>query len=384
MTTATTITPNKIMMKALKFTYGSTDKITVVQVERPVPTTTADQVQVKVEYAALGSTSFDQVLNRTWSGYFVHKLNNPLFLGWHYAGKVTAVGSGSGAAGGGAGGDMDHANQPQVLAVGDTVLGHLPHSPSTTNGTLAEYVVVPARQCAKYNPSHMDKKVEKTAATAAAATVEANTAYQALRDHGQLVTKLQHYSANTTNNNNNAVAPKDKPTVLVIGAAGGVGSAAVQIAHAMGAHVTATCRETDVNRVKEWGANVVWDRTSVPNPLHHTKDSTFDIIFDTPNALSPSQAMKALKDDGHYIATLPSIPFLWGMLLSMFSKKTVSMVEVKPVAADLEQIGIWLTDGTLKVDIDSIFAIKDTAKALQRQRQSGKQGRVVIQVENGW
>merc|ERR1712039_1114746 len=105
-------------------------------------------------------------------------------------------------------------------------------------------------------------------------------------------------------------------TILVVGAAGGVGSAAVQIAkHLLGAHVTAVCSGSkDVQTVKEvFGADVVIDRSTEPNYMkrllqqaknnnNHTK---FDVILDAPCVL-PSSATKLLKPNGVIVTTAPT------------------------------------------------------------------------------
>lgn len=325
------------MMKSLLFTHFE-DSVKIVNVERPGPS--KNQVQIKVEYSAL-DTGFDEVLQRTWTGSFIHKLGNPLYLGWHYAGTITEVGS-----------------DVKDFKVGDAVFGHLRHAHNTANGTLAEYIAVPFDQCAK-RPSNVDAK------TAAASTTEAMTALQALRDCGGLQSD-----------------EKSSKHVLVVGAGGGVGSAAVQVAKALGARVTALCSARDEKRVKSYGADVVLTREQTPDPLQQGV-AQYDIIFDTPVVLSASRALKCIKAHGHYIVTLPSWGFLWGKMTSMFTGKGTHMVEVQPRSADLAIVADLMSQGKLTISIDSTYKVKDIEPALKRQRER-KAGRVVIEVENGW
>jgi NADPH:quinone reductase-like Zn-dependent oxidoreductase len=320
------------MMNALSFQYKK-DAVEIVQVPRPAPT--KGQVLVKVEYSAL-DTALDAVLQRTWIGWFVHKLSNPLYLGWHYAGTVTDIGL-----------------EVTDLKVGDAVFGNLPSAPDTTQGTLADYITAESNHCAK-RPALVKP------ATAAAATIESLTALQAMRDLG----KLQKGQA-----------------VLIVGAGGGVGSAAVQIAKQMGCHVTAVCSARDVARVKEFGANVVLSRDAYPNPMVYV--ATYDVIFDTPAVLSSSKVFQRLKPNGHFVTTLPNWALLWCMLASLFSSKKAHNVEVRPRKEDLEQVAAWIVAGKLKIPIDSTHKVKDMEVAMKRQRER-KIGRVVIQVENGW
>jgi len=157
---------------------------------------------------------------------------------------------------------------------------------------------------------------------------------------------------------------------------------AVGIAKRLGAHVTAVCSTKDVKRVEELGADVVVDRSK--SDVFNTKDpSKYDIIFDTPAKYSALQCFQFLNPKGSYVTTLPSLSLVAGMFVSMFNGKKTSFVECDSKLNDLELVGKWLADG-LVVDIDSTFPIRDIAKALSRQNDIAKVGRVVIQVLGGW
>jgi NADPH:quinone reductase-like Zn-dependent oxidoreductase len=329
-----TPTEPTMMMNALSFQYKK-DAVAIVQAPRPTPA--KGQVLVQVEYAAL-DTALDAVIQRTWIGSFVHKLTTPLYLGWHYAGTVAALG-------------------PEVtdLQIGDAVFGSLPFKPETTQGSFADYITVKTAQCAK-------RPAAVAAATAAAGTIEPLTALQALRDLGHL---------------------QSGQTVLVVGAGGGVGSAAVQIAKAMGAHVTAICSARDAAVVKTLGADVVLSRDMYPHPLVEY-EASYDVILDTPVVLRSKDAFRRLTPKGHLVSTLPSWALLRGLWMKLiFSSKTAHMVEVAPTTADLEQIAAWMVAGQLTIPIDSTHKVKDMPVAMARQRER-KNGRVVIQVQNGW
>ena len=94
-----------------------------------------------------------------------------------------------------------------------------------------------------------------------------------------------------------AIKPGDR--VLINGASGGVGSFAVQIAKAQGAHVTAMCSAAKADAVKSWGADEVVDyRTTSVRDLN---ENTYDAVFDTASFGSPGNFAGILKDDGRYV-----------------------------------------------------------------------------------
>jgi len=71
-------------------------------------------------------------------------------------------------------------------------------------------------------------------------------------------------------------------------------------------------------------------------------------------------------------------------VVSWFNRKSASFVDCASKREDLELVGQWLADGSLKVDIDSTFPIKDLDKAMARQADKSKVGRVNIKVLDGW
>lgn len=325
-------------MKAVQFLYKTTETKTISTAKPTLDQ--PDDILVKVSYSAL-DTAFDTVVDKTFIGSFVHKFTDPLFLGWHFSGTVEQVGEGA----------------KSDFPIGSKVFGHLQYAPETEQGSLAEYIVVKADACAT-KPDSVDASV------AAASATEVLTALQSIRDEGGLV-------------------DGSKQSILINGAGGQVGASAVQIAKRMGATVTAICSTKDVNRVTRLGADVVIDRKKTQNIFAALTENGYDVIFDTPNALSPSKSLKYLKGQGNYVMTLPNWGILWGLFWAMFTKKSVKMISVKSKKADLELLGSWLEDG-FEVDVDCVVPIKDVERAAARNRASSKKGRVVVQVEGGW
>jgi NADPH:quinone reductase-like Zn-dependent oxidoreductase len=338
-------------MKAVAFTNHKDQ--TQIR-ETPTPEVSDNEVLVKVKYSAL-DTSFDTVINKTFVGSFVHKRTDPLWLGWHFSGVVVKMGTNP---------PQNDTSTSSSFKVGSAVFGHLPYAPDNEQGAIAEYITVPIDACA-LKPTSIPWDL------AAASTTEGLTALQSLRDYGGL--KMN--------------SDKDQQSILINGAGGQVGGVAVQIAKLMGAHVTAICSTKDVDRLEsQLGADVVIDRRKTSNVSARLKKGQFDMIFDTPNALSSLKSLKYLKPKGTIVMTLPdNWSFVSGFLWThLFCRKKVVFVEVKSKKADLEVLGRWLEDG-LKVDIDSTFQAKDMSKALARNRDAAhKKGRVVVKVENGW
>jgi len=292
------------------------------------------------QYSAL-DTALDPVLRNTFVGGLVHKQTDPLVCGWHFSGVVETVGS-----------------KVSDFQSGIQVFGHLPYSSSTTQGSLSEYITVKSDGLA-VKPESIEMDM------AAASTTEPLTALQALRDVGKL--------------------PKGG-RVLVNGAGGQVGSCAVQIAKALGSQVTAVCSTKDVDTVTKLGATTVIDRKKTQDVLGQLEPAEFDVIFDTPGKMSARKVLKFLKPKGVYVNPSPDdmLDFLLGKLFALLSYKSVSMIMVESKKADLEQVGQWLEDSSLKINVDSVHDVKNCAAAIERQNDSSKNGRVVVKVEGGF
>jgi len=238
--------------------------------------------------------------------------------------------------------------------VDDVVWGFLQYEPSQKQGAFSEYITIHEKECA-HAPGNVDETV------LAAAGTETITALQGLRDAGGLT--------------------KGK-SVLILGAGGSVGSAAVQIAKRLEAsHVTAVCSTKDVQRVKGFGADTVIDRSKEDVYEYGSK---FDVIFDTtPAKYSALKFAKKLNKGGGFVCTIPSMGYMLSQLLCLSGKKA-SFIECHANKEDLDLVGGWLLDGSVRIEIDSTYRIKDMRSALDRQGDSSKVGRVVIDVENGW
>jgi NADPH:quinone reductase-like Zn-dependent oxidoreductase len=321
------------IMKAMQLMYH-TAQAKAIDVEKP-GALGPQEVLVKVQYSAI-DTGVEALVQKTITGMFIHARTDPLILGWHFSGVIAEIG-----------------DQVSSLKLQDHVWGFLQYQPSQKQGSFAEYIKVSADECA-VRPRGVGADI------AAAASTESLTALQAMK---------------------NLCGLQKDGSVLILGAGGGVGSAAVQIAKILGAHVTAVVGTKDVERVKALGADVVLDR-SKDDPLGG--DAMYDVIFDTPSKYWAPTCMKKLSGKGTYVTTLPSLGLYVGMFLSFFNAKGSKFVECKSTTEDLKLVGSWLDEGKLKIDIDSTYPIRNLEAAVTRQSDPSKIGRIVIQVDGGW
>lgn len=303
-------------------------------IELPKPAPGRGAVRVKVVAAAVNAGE-EKVMDGDFVGRFLHANTTPLVLGWDFAGTVDSIGE-----------DVTD------LQVGDAVWGHLAFSPSQKQGTYSEFVTVMRSEISK-------KPDDVSFQLAAISPTIAMTGLQSLRDCGRL---------------------SKGGNVLIIGAAGGIGSVSVGIAKRLGAHVTAICSTKDVEKVKALGADVILDRKTT-DPFR--SGDTYDVIFDTPAVSSYHQCVKLLKAGGTYVTTLPDMNLITGMMRSLFSSKRVRFVQVASKREDLELVSQWLSDG-LKVPLDSSFKISELETAFQRQTSRERSGRVVVDVDGMW
>lgn len=154
---------------------------------------------------------------------------------------------------------------------------------------------------------------------------------------------------------NEAGAAPDK-RALIYGAAGAVGSMAVQIAKAMGMHVTAVASGRNADLMAALKTDAFLDYTASGFAL---PQSAFDIVFDAVGRLPKKQALPLLKSEGKYVTT-------GGLAVS------------KETAAHMRQLANWYREGKIKPVIAQRFAFEDIRKAHALVDTGHKQGSAVI------
>ncbi|MDB9374772.1 NAD(P)-dependent alcohol dehydrogenase [Nodularia sphaerocarpa] len=306
--------------------YGSAEVLQYEDVAQP-------QIQPNQLLVKVHASSVNPIDWKTRQGMLslLSGNNFPLILGFDVAGEVVAVGS-----------------QVTRFQPGDAVYG----SASFPGGAYAEFAAVPENLIAP-KPSNL------TYEEAATVPLAALTALQALRDQGNI---------------------KSSQTVLINGAAGGVGMFAVQIAKALGAEVTGVCSTKNLEFVKSLGADRVIDYTQED---FTEEGGQYDIIFDAVGKRSLSNCKRVLKPNGIYISTLPTPEVLIQSVLTAFfpGQKAKFVIEM-PNTQDLVYLKELIEAGKMRTVIDRTFPLAELAAAhiySESERTVGKIAIVMLQ-----
>lgn len=231
------------------------------------------------------------------------------------------------------------------LAVGDRVWGYRGGLPKRL-GTIAEYAVMKAGRCA-LAPSAVDP------VDAAALPTVGLTALQVLRDALR-------------------VRPGDQ--VLIVGASGGVGSAAVQLAVAMGATVTAVAGPANADLCRDLGAADVWDHTDLPTPA----DGEFDAVADLHGA-HVRDYRRLLRRGGRMAATATrAVPF--ALASAVLPGPRVRVVQVKARRDDLAALARHVDDATLRPVVERRYPLDQIAAAHHAVETGHARGKRVIEL----
>lgn len=166
--------------------------------------------------------------------------------------------------------------------------------------------------------------------------------------------------------------------VLIYGASGAVGSAAVQLAKHFGAQVTGVCSTANLAMVKSLGADKVVDYTTTD---FSQSGEQYDVVFDTVNKAPYSSLLKVLAKNGLLLlgAAGPAEMFraLW---TSLTSKQKVITGMISETAADMEFLAQLMERGRLKASIDKTYPLDQIAEAHRYVDGGHKKGNVVIKI----
>lgn len=327
---------NTTMRAIVQDTYGSAEVLRLEQVPRP--SIAADEVLVQVRAAGLDRGTWHMMTGQPYLlrvigfGFRGPKNRVP---GLDVAGTVAAVGS-----------------AVTRFSTGDEVFG-------ISRGSLAEYAAVKE---GKLSP----KPANLTFEQAAVVPISAGTALQALTDAGR-VEAGQH--------------------VLVIGASGGVGSFAVQLAKAFCADVTGVCGPTKLDFVRSLGADHVIDHT-----IEDFVDGNhaYDLILDIAGNASLPPLRKALALTGTLVivsgedggkATGGFGRSLRAPLLSPFVGQRLTMLASKERASDQERLTPLIEAGEFTPSIDAIYTLDRVGEAMQHLESGHVRGKVAIVID---
>lgn len=164
--------------------------------------------------------------------------------------------------------------------------------------------------------------------------------------------------------------------VLVVGASGGVGHLALQIAKACGAETLGVCSSRNAETVRSLGADAVIEYDK-PDP--YKGQTPFDIIY---NCISGETGpwLPMLTPSGHYASCIPNGQTILNNITNPLTRKKVHAVMLKPRASDLAILDDLYARGKLRVLIDSRFPLADARKAWERSQGGRAVGKIIIDV----
>jgi NADPH:quinone reductase-like Zn-dependent oxidoreductase len=303
--------------------YGGPEVLEITDV--PAPTPKDDEVIVEV--AATSVNPVDWLVRDGGATSFV-KVKFPVILGCDLAGVVAAKGA-----------SVKH------LEVGDEVFAMMPHD----WGAHAERVALAGDLVVK-KPAALDMR------QAAAIPVVAMTALAGLKKRA---------------------AVRAGERVLVNGASGGVGQAAVQIAKALGAHVTAVCSKESFDLVKRLGADELIDYKTTD---FTTGTARWDVVFDCVGNKPHGACASVLTGRRVHVTTVPGVStFLRQFMNPLFGAKVFALITTGN-GPDLEFIKSLVDEGKLETTIDKVYPFDDVVAAQEYSKSGRAKGKIVLEL----
>jgi NADPH:quinone reductase-like Zn-dependent oxidoreductase len=321
-------------MKAIvRDTYGSSDVLELREID--IPEISDDEVLIRVHAAGVGRDVWHIMTGLPYpirlAGYGFRAPKNPV-IGSDVAGVVEAVGKNV----------RRFQPRDEVFGIG--------------KGSYAEYV------CAREDKL-APKPVNLTFEQAAVVAIMGSTALQALRDHGKV---------------------RQGQEVLIIGASGGVGTFAVQIAKAFGAQVTGVCSTQKVEMVRSIGADHVIDYTQED---FAEGDQRYDVILDIGGNSTLARLRRALASRGTLLIVGGEGGGRWlggtdrqlrAMMLSPFVSQKLGTFVNKEKHEDLIVLGELIESGKITPVIDRTYPLAEVPEAIRYLEEGHARGKVVI------
>ena len=311
------------MMKAIRI-HSRAGPEALVYEDAPVPKIAKGEALIKVHATAITPTEF------TWNSTFTTpdgKDRLPVVPGFEVSGTVEEV-----------------APDVSDLSAGDAVHGLLNF---WRDGAAAEYVTARAADLAP-KPTSLDH------VHAAAVPLSGLTAWQALFDHANL-------------------SAGDR--VLIHGAAGGVGTWAVQFAHSRRAHVIGTASPTKHAFLRELGADEVLDYTAV---RFEDKVRDVDVVLDTVGGETLDRSWGILRKGGALVTIVGDAP---EDKATKYGVRAVSFL-VQPNRTQLNQIAQLIDGGTVRPIVEAVYPLSLAREAYERGLLGHNRGKLVLQVSS--
>ncbi|HSP46721.1 MAG TPA: NAD(P)-dependent alcohol dehydrogenase [Clostridiaceae bacterium] len=167
--------------------------------------------------------------------------------------------------------------------------------------------------------------------------------------------------------------------VLVYAASGSIGTFAIQIAKAFGAHVTGVCGPDSQELVRSLGADTLVDYTKED---FTGSGETYDVIFDTKGKVSYSRVRGSLSGNGRYLSANPRISDLLSRIAGSKQRSRIILEPSPQTAADLESLKILIEEGKVRTVIDRRYPLEQVPEAHRYVDKGHKKGNVVIIVDD--
>jgi NADPH:quinone reductase-like Zn-dependent oxidoreductase len=299
--------------------YGNADNLSYEEVERPSPKD--DEILIKVRASAVNPV--DWKIRDGLGEMFGLKL--PFILGCEIAGKIEDAGA-----------------DVKKFKTGDEVFGYISLA---RNGGYAEFVIAKESEIVK-KPKDIDFE------NAVAIPVGALTSWQAIFGAAKL---------------------ESGQKILIHGAAGGVGSMAVQLAKATGAYVLATASGKNEEFVRDLGADECIDYTK---QKFEDVAKDVDVVFDTIGGDTQERSFQVLKKGGFLVSTV-SPPSQESA--EKFGIKA-EMISVQPNAEQLAEITKLAEEGKVKTHVETVLPLSEVKKAHELSESGHTRGKIVLSV----
>ncbi|MFC2098303.1 NADP-dependent oxidoreductase [Bacteroidota bacterium] len=313
------------MKAAVIYEYGGPEVFRIEEI--PEPVINENEILVRVHAASVNPVDWKQ---RRGNHKFFLKADFPVVPGYDVSGVVERCGADCG-----------------EFKSGDEVYCRLRRK---FGGAFAEFAAAPITATA-LKPKNIDHL------HAAGIPLAGQTALQAFRDKVSLKPGMQ---------------------VMIIGAAGGVGHFAVQIAKYYGAEITAVCSSDHPELLKRL------------KPDHHidyritdylSAPGRYDVIFDAAGKETFLSCRGILKNGGVYITSLPRIKLLAHKFVSLFTRgKRVKTLLQRPRSRDLAFLATLVEEGKLEVIIDSVHPLEEISDAHRRAEEYSTEGKIIVKV----
>jgi len=325
-------------MKAILVTrYGGPEVLQVKEV--PTPLAKENEVLLKIHAVAVNNT--DPVFRK--GKPFISRIFTGLLRPKHVipgdvlAGEVIEIGK-----------------NVTNFKIGDRVYGYT----TDTLGAHAEYICLPDDSAVTIIPENISYE------SAAGIVDGGHTALVFLRDKGEI---------------------RNNQKVLIYGASGSIGTAAVQLSCSYGAEVTGVCSTTNIEMIKSLGVKRAIDYTKIDFTQENIK---YDIIFDTVAKKSFSQCKNVLKENGVYLTTFPTLGIVLKGLFQVKRKgkralfTAAGMKPANEKTENLQYISELLKEDKIKTVISKRYSMDDVAEAHRYVETGHKVGNVIMYVSN--